>query len=293
VAIAVALGACGGSDSRDVTLTIGSRATPEERLLGNLYSEALERAGYEVVRRLGFPPEYPQIPLRAVKLGNISGYPDHLDGLLGLLRLGGGGRPKTSRQAYRLARNELRREGLTVLAPAPYSRNRQVALLRQTADRNHLEVVSDLKGKAGKMTVVGPTGCHLALDCLGGLERYYGIVFEGYSYVGLEPEEDPYRALEDGKADAAFLTNTDGRLAEEKFVLLEDDKQTLPAGNPLFVTSKKTIEQAGPDFTKAIAAVQQNLDLEVMQRMIAAVELEGEDPAEVAERYLDQVELPD
>jgi osmoprotectant transport system substrate-binding protein len=302
LAVAVAIGSCGGSDesnNSEVTLTIGSRAIPEQEVLGHIYAEALKRVGYKVRKELEIADEIEATPLEALKIGLISGYPEHLNTLVRLLRPSNEEQPTDLQQAYEVARGQLGDEDLTAFPPAPYSRNTQIVVLRRTADKHDLKKVSDLKGKTEKMTVTGPAGCHPSPYCLGGLEQDYAIAFRGFIYeegptfVGTALKTSPYRALETGYVDAAFLVNTDGKLSNSgKFAIPEDDKQILPAGNPVFVASKKVVEEAGEDFEETVVAVQKGLDLPVVQRLVAEVELESKDPAQVAARYLDEIELP-
>lgn len=300
VAVALLISSCGGSDNSDVTLTIGSRAIPEQEVLGHIYAHALRRVGYQVRKELKIEDKFEATPLEETKIGSISGYPEHLNTVIRLLRPGNEAQPTDLQRAYEVARDLLRDASLTAFPPAPYSSNTQIVLLRRTAERYELKKVSDLKGKTGNMTVSGPPGCHSSPYCLGGLEQYYGIVFgggfiyeESPGFEGTALRIDPYRALETGYLDAAFLVNTDGKLSRAgKFALPEDDKQILPAGNPVFVTSKKTVEEAGEDFEKTVIAVQESLDLPAVQRLVAEVELEGKDPAQVATRYLKGIDLP-
>ena len=95
--------------------------------------------------------------------------------------------------------------------------------------------------------------------------------------------------LEKGQADLSILFTTDPQLSaeKEKFVILEDDKEVFPAGNILFVTSKKVAEEAGPDYEKTILNVQKGLTLPVVQELDARVELEKETPKEAAAAYLE------
>ena len=138
------------------------------------------------------------------------------------------------------------------------------------------------------MTLKGPRSCHIRLDCLGGLETYYGVSFKSFS--GIDPDTR-YEVLEDGEADASMIYSTDGELAahEEKFVALEDDKHAFPAGNVIFVTSPEVIEKAGPDYEETIVAVQEGLTLPVVRELNAQVEVEGQDPERVAIRYLKSI----
>jgi len=277
-----------------VTLKVGYRDTPEEEVLGHIYGKALRQAGY-TVRAARFTSELEEEPLKELKAGRISGYPEHLDTVLGFVHPTFDSQPVDVEEARRLAQAKLRQDGLAVLPPAPFSRNRQVAFPAETAARRDLQQVSDLRGKSESMTVQGPTDCHFAMDCLAGFEQLYGVYFESISYTYTDAEvRNRFKVLDEGKFDASFVTNTDGQLYEDenRYTLLEDDKGVLPAGNVVFMTDEKTIDEAGEGLESTITAVQKGLTLAAMRRMNAEVDLEGKDPAEVAKRYLEGIELP-
>jgi osmoprotectant transport system substrate-binding protein len=294
LALALSTSACGASGNGDVTLTIGSRGTPEEEVLGHVYAQALRAAGYEVNGDFGIETEYREAPLEEVHSGRISGYPEHVDAALKLLLVKEEDLPNDSQRAYGMAEARFEKEGLTAFPPTPYSLSRPVGLLRKTAEERDLRTVSDLRGQAEEMRLLGFSNCHFALDCLSGIERYYRIYFKAIFYMYTKQElHGRYRVLEDGEFDASILYSTDGRLAggKSKFVILKDDKRAFPAGNAIFVTSPKVVEEAGPDFEETITAAQKGMTLPVMQRLDAEVELEEKDPAKVAAGYLKQVGL--
>lgn len=292
--LALTASGCGGSDNGDVTLTIASRATPEETLLGQIYAQALRPAGYEVKVKVIPETELIEGPLTEVRSGRISGYPEHFKPMLEKI-FAVDEPPTDSQEAYRVAKAKLAEKGLTAFAPTPYSLSRQVGMLRKTAEENDLEAISDLKGVSDKMSLLGPTGCHLtALDCLGGMERLYGIVFESMSYTWTPKQiRDRYKALENGWYDAVIVNSTEGRIAAErdKLVALYDDKNLFPADNVIFVTSPKVVDEAGSDFEETILGAQRGLTLPVIQQLDAEVELEGKDPAKVAAGYLERTAL--
>ncbi len=70
-------------------------------------------------------------------------------------------------------------------------------------------------------------------------------------------------------------------------MILEDDKKVFPAGNVIWVTTPKVVEEAGPDYEKTITQVQEGMTLEVIQELGARVELEKEPAAKVAAEYLE------
>lgn len=295
----VAGAGCGGEDTVDkseVTLKLRPEGSPERQLLGHIYAQALRQAGYKVKKapRATFGST---IAFDEVQEGKLAGYPEYLSTIL-FYKFGVEIEdiPPKTRPAYKQARANFEKEGLTAFPPAPYSIENVVALLPETAKENGLEKLSDLKGKAEKLTIKGPTYCHVSVECVGGIERYYDTAFESISYESAatpeltwwRPEpEYRYQVLEKGASDATILFNTDGRLATDgkKFVVLEDDKDVFPASNFVWVTSPEVIDEAGPDYEKAIVEAQKGLTLKVIRELNAELE-QGRKPAAVAAEYL-------
>jgi len=127
--------------------------------------------------------------------------------------------------------------------------------------------------------------CHGPV-CLSGLEREYGIGFKTFSSA--EPPPLLYKVLRTGETDSAVVVTTEGELARKKswLVLLEDDQHRLPASNALWLTRQDVIDEAGPDYERAILEAQEGLTLKVMRELNAEVELERKSPAKVAAEYL-------
>lgn len=272
-------------------VTVGARSLPELQIIGEIYAQALEGAGFKVRRKLNLGFEG-ITPPQELKFGQISGYPEHLNVALELLGVGGEALPTDAQEAYRELKSHIEKRGLTTFPPAPFSLNHAVGMLGKVARARGLKTLSDLKGPAQEMTLEGPPVCHLRLDCLGGIERFYGATFKGFS---LGTFAQRYEILENGKADASMVYTTDGQLAAEqsKFVILADDKHVYPAGNVVFVTTHKAAEEGGPDYEKAIVSAQKGLTLPVMQQLDAKVELEKQTPAQVASAYLREINYGD
>ena len=62
-------------DNEGVELTVGSKNFNEQFILGEIYAQALEAAGYDVKTDLNLGSE--QIALKALEDGEISGYPEY------------------------------------------------------------------------------------------------------------------------------------------------------------------------------------------------------------------------
>lgn len=306
LALTLALAACGSSDdgttsgsteggeagaiqsnpeNGKVSLTIGSKNFPEQEILGEIYAQALTAAGYKVKSALNLGSE--TVALKAVKKGQISGYPEYAStALTSFFGLEPEEVPADATEAWEKANEEFEKEDLEAFEPTPFASANAVGTTKETADKYELETVSDLEGVSEELSLYGSPECRQRIDCLAGLESLYGLKFKSFTPVDIGLR---YTVLEKGQADLSILFTTDPQLSAEsdKFVILEDDKEVFPAGNVIFVTAKKVAEEAGPDYEKTILQVQEGLDLKVMQELDARVELEKETPKAAAKAYLE------
>ncbi|HWC49474.1 MAG TPA: glycine betaine ABC transporter substrate-binding protein [Solirubrobacterales bacterium] len=268
-----------------VSLTIGSKNFPEQEILGEIYAQALTAAGYKVKSALNLGSE--TVALKAVKSGQISGYPEYAStALTSFFGLEPEEVPSDANEAWEKANQEFEKEGLQAFEPTPFASANAVGTTKQTAEKYGLENVSDLEGVSEKLSLYGSPECRQRIDCLAGLEKLYGLKFKSFTPVDIGLR---YTVLEKGQADLSILFTTDPQLSAEsdKFVILEDDKHVFPAGNVIFVTKKSIAEEAGPDYEKTILAVQEGLDLKTVQELDARVELEKETPKAAAKAYLE------
>ena len=301
IALSVGLAACGDDEegagggriksspgNEGVEVTIGSSSGTEQRILAEIYSQALEAAGYTVVTDSEFGSE--QEARQALESGQLSGYPEYLSELLSASGVPEGDLPSDPEKATADAQAALRREGLIGFEPAPYSRTSAVGLLVPTAEELKVEKISDLRGKAGKLRISGPPGCESSPICLAGIEDAYGISFAEFVPANSASPVSQYSALDDGDAELSILETSGAPLFATPlhYTVLDDDEGVFPAGNPIFVTSPRSVEDAGPDFQATIERVQRGLDLGQIQELNALVEVMGEDPAPVARDYLQE-----
>ena len=268
-----------------VSLTIGSKNFPEQEILGEIYAQALTAAGYKVKSALNLGSE--TVALKAVKTGQISGYPEYAStALTSFFGLEPEEVPADATEAWEKANEEFESEGLEAFEPTPFASANAVGTTTETAEKYDLKTVSDLEGVSEKLSLYGSPECRQRIDCLAGLESLYGLKFKSFTPVDIGVR---YTVLEKGQADLSILFTTDPQLSAEsdKLVILEDDKEVFPAGNVIFVTTQKVAEEAGPDFEETILQVQEGLDLKVMQELDARVELEKETPKAAAKAYLE------
>jgi glycine betaine/choline ABC-type transport system substrate-binding protein len=266
------------------TLTIGSKNFTEEFILGEIYAQALEAGGYRVRRRLDYGPEL--IAFKGVREGKIDAYPEYTGtALTTFFDVEPDAIPKDEQEAYEQAKAGFAKRGVTALPPTPFTDSNAVGMTQARAAELGVQTISDLKRRARSLTLSGSPECRRRLDCKLGLERVYGLKFKKYLPTMLE---DRHKVLTGGKADVSIVFSTDGQIAADDLLVLEDDKRLFPPYNVSLVVNDKAARAAGPDLPKIVAQVQQDLSTKVMQELNSRVDLDGEKPAEVARAYLQQ-----
>jgi glycine betaine/choline ABC-type transport system substrate-binding protein len=273
-------------DNEGVEVTIGSKNFDEQFILGEIYAQALEAAGYTVETELNLGSEV--VAKKALETGEVDAYPEYTSTTLtSLYGVAPEEVPGDAQEAADLANEELSADGLVAFAPTPFTSANAVGLLTETAEELGVETISDLEGESQDLTLFGSPECRQRIDCLLGLEQNYGLEFAGFKPVDIEQR---YEVLDNGEADLSILFTTDGQLYKDPdtYSILEDDQSLLPAGNVIVTASQEAVDEAGPDFQETIELVQEQLDLEVMQELNARVSLDREDPGDVAADYLQQ-----
>ena len=278
-------------DNGKVNLTVGSKNFTEQIVLGEIYAQALEAAGYNVDTQLNLGDE--NVALQAVKSGEVSGYPEYTStALTSFFKAAPEDVPGDAQQAFEDSKAEFEKEGLTAFPPTPFSSANAVGTLKKTADELGLETVSDLEGKSEDLTIYGSPECRQRVDCLVGLEDGYGLQFKKFTPVAIDLR---YTVLDKGQADLSILFTTDAQLSADadKYVILEDDQSIFPAGNVIFVTDQKVVDEAGPDYEKTITQVQSGLTEQVMQELDARVDIDRQEASAVASEYLQEAGYTD
>jgi osmoprotectant transport system substrate-binding protein len=271
----------------DVTLTIGSKNFTEQKVLGEIYAQGLEAAGYTIKKDLNLGDE--NTALAAVKGGEISAYPEYTGtALLSFFGKKADELPKDPQAAFEEAKAGFEEQGLTAFPPTPFTSSNEVAVTQETADRLGLQKISDLEGKSQDLTLFGSPECRQRLDCLLGLQEVYGLEFKKFTPVDIAQRHE---VLTSGRADVSIVFTTDPQIKREQEVLLEDDKGMFPPYNSTLVMKQETAEQAGPDLEKTITLLQDQLTDENMQELNARVDLDKKDPATVAQEYLTETGL--
>jgi osmoprotectant transport system substrate-binding protein len=270
-----------------ITLTVGSKNFTEQKVLGEVYAQAFQAAGYKVKKALNLGDE--QTALKALKGGQISGYPEYTGTiLLSFLNTPAGKLPSDEQQAYQLAKAGMAKQQITAFPPTPFTSSNEVGTTKATADRLGLMKISDLASKAKSLTLYGSPECRTRRDCLLGLQQVYGLKFKKFVPINLDQRHE---VLKSGQADLSIVFTTDPQIKRDNEVLLHDDKGMFPPYNSTLVMKQATAQKVGPDFAKVVDQLQKPLTDAAMQELDARVDIDKKDPSEVAKEYLSETGL--
>jgi osmoprotectant transport system substrate-binding protein len=271
-------------DNADTTIVVGSKNFTEQKVLGEIFAQALAAAGYGVEKQLNLGDE--KTALKALESGDIDAYPEYTGTALGsFFGVESSEIPKDPQQAYEDAKAGFAEKNLTALPPTPFTSSNEVGLTKEKADELGVETISDLEGKSQDLTLYGSPECRQRQDCLLGLQDVYGLEFEKFTPVDIALRHE---VLTKGQADLSIVFTTDPQIKREGFVLLEDDQGMFPPYNSTFVVRDDTLEEAGPDLEQVVGQVEEGLTNEVMQELNARVDLDKKTPEQVATEYLQE-----
>jgi osmoprotectant transport system substrate-binding protein len=270
-----------------VSLTIGSKNFTEQKVLGEIYAQGLEAAGYTISKDLNLGDQ--DVALAALKKGEIDAYPEYTGtALLAFFGKKADELPKDPQEAFNEAKAGFAEDGITAFPPTPFTSSNEVAVTQETADELALENISDLAEHDQDLTLYGSPECRQRLDCLLGLQEVYGLDFKRFVPIDIAQRHE---VLQNGRADVSIVFTTDPQIARNKEVLLKDDKGMFPPYNSTLIMKDETAQEAGADLPKTLELLQKELTAENMQELNARVDLDKEDPADVARQYLTETGL--
>jgi len=261
-------------------VTIGDENTPEEFVLGQLYYQALKAQGFAVTLNQSIGPT--QVIMQALATGQLAMYPEYLDNwdrdVASLTR------PFLSRtDAYLAGQRYALAHGLQLLDTTPFGDTEAIAVTFDYAVENQLESIGDLTKVAGQLTLGGPPQFQQGPNGLPQIESTYAVTPATFKPLEIGAQ---YQALDQGTVQAAVVNTTDPQLLSGSYPLLSDPANVFGWGNVVPVASVHALAAEGPVFAATINRVSSLLTLSAMRELNAAVMINNEDPAVVAQQFL-------
>ena len=265
-------------------ITLGSKGFTESAVVARIYGQALTAAGFDVRYDLNLGLEGKTT--RAMQQGRIDAYPEYTGTALSVL-LGVPIRevPKDPDEAWALSRRLYAEKlGFSVYERTPFEDSNSVGLLPRVARRiGNPRRISDLAPHDQDLTIAASRECFSRADCLVGLREVYGLEFEEGIVIDVAQR---HTVVERGRAEVTIPFTTDGRIAQNRMIVLEDDRNLFPPYNVHLVVRQDAERRLGPGLQDVVERVDDQLTTPMMIELNSRVDLDGERPEDVARTYL-------
>jgi len=177
---------------------------------------------------------------------------------------------------------------IVMMEPIGFQNTFAIAMTPERVEELGVSKLSEL-ADIPDLTFIGDNTTFTRPDLYLGLAETYGIDMDGINRVIVDTSFF-YEALDQGEGDLTTLFSTDGRLKEYGFVVLEDDKNFFPPYDAIYVVRGEVLEKY-PSINEALEPLLGTIDEETMTELNYLVEVQMEDPEDVAREYLESVGL--
>ncbi|MGO1181605.1 ABC transporter substrate-binding protein [Micrococcaceae sp. AOP34-BR2-30] len=267
------------SDGGAGSIVVGSANFSENVLVGEIYAQALESAGFEVQRELNIGAR--EVLYSQVENCTLDVVPEYNQALLAFIA------PTEDAQGTEEINAGLEKnlpDSLEILESSEAQNNNAVAVTQEIADEFALETIEDLAAVSVDMRFGGPTEWKTRSDGFAGLESDYGVDFQ--EYVTLDYSGPiTLSALSQGDIEAALLFSTTPQIESDGYVVLDDPLTTIGVNN---ITPLVCNEAVSEDARATLNAVSSALNTEDLAKLNAAYTLDHRDANDVATEWLEE-----
>jgi osmoprotectant transport system substrate-binding protein len=289
---ALVLAACGGDDASPITessvcssdgpaVVIGAQAFGESAILAEVYGLALAEAGCEVRQQsLG---GYRDLVFTSFASDEINFTAEYAASALEFLNGFAGEATGEIEPTAEALRSYLADLGLVALDASPAVDSNAFVVTAETAARLNLSKISDL---TPDLRLGGPPDCTDNAACIPGLRNFYDLDLSA-NFIPLDGAGPiTVAALLGGEIDVAVLFSTAGVIAQENWVVLEDDRNMINADNIIPVLSQSLVDAHGEGFVTLINRISAALDTAQLTELNRLYEIDKQDATEVARNWL-------
>jgi osmoprotectant transport system substrate-binding protein len=269
-------------------ITVGSKNFTEQYILGELYAQALAANGFSVEKKLDLGSE--QLADKALQSGQIDMYPEYTGtSLVAIQGTDASKVPETPEATYQQAKKFYagRDPADTMLTPAPFNNTYGIFVRKEVAEQYNLKTLADLAGASPKLTFVSFSEFQNRADGYPNMQKNYPGLDFGEVKIVNSIGGPIYQGVLQGEGDAGVGFRTDGQLASDELVVMEDPKSIWPYYYPAPVVRSDVLEK-NQKMKGILDKVSSSLDEETMRKLNSQVDIEREEPEDVAAEYLQE-----
>ena len=278
-------GVAGDTSVSNVTVRIGSDGFYEAKIMAEIYGQALEAKGYKVDRSaVGLGTR--KVTAAALESGKFDLKPEYIgSGLAYYDPTKPTGDPASNESALQ-AILKGKGGGITVLDYSPAADQNAFVVTKDTATQFHLTKMSDLTAAQDQLKFGVASDCTTNPVCEKAIKDAYNVDLS--NALPLSACDQPMvDALKAGTITVGELCSTQPDIAQNGWMVLEDDKHTQPADNiaPLVRDDLLAkVDKSG--FESILNGVSAKMTTEELTKLNAEFVFDKKDVAAIAKEWL-------
>lgn len=271
------------SDNSKDAIVVGSKDFTEQNILCYMVSDVIrERTDYDVFENCNLGGT--QVCFEALKRGDIDLYIDYTGTVYGdTLKY----KPITDIQkVYNTVKADLDNDyNIRVLNQMEFNNTYTLAVKKETAQLYNLKTMSDLTRVSHNLVISPSLEFINREDGLNRVNSVYSYDFKDIIGIDGSPR---YTALISNESDVVDAFATDGLLKKFNLVVLEDDKNAFPPYYAIPLVRSDTLKKY-PMIESVLNELGSELNNDIMSELNYQVDELGENPKDVARKYLDSI----
>ncbi|MGW1213485.1 glycine betaine ABC transporter substrate-binding protein [Streptomyces sp. NPDC002499] len=270
-----------GEPLKGAHLTVTSKEFTEQLILGAMMGIAFEAAGADVLDRTGIQGS---IGAReAVKSGDADGMYEYTG--TAWITYQGNSKPITDpEQQWQAVHDADLKNGLTWLPPSALNNTYALAMNQSHYKKYGTKTLSDVaalsKSDPGAVSVCVESEFANRADGLPGMEKAYGMSLPAKNITQMDTGII-YTQVAKGSCTYGEVFTTDGRIRSMNLAVMRDDRKFFPNYNVAPEINSKALEKY-PAIAEILEPITKKLNNTVAQSLNAKVDVDGEDPHQVA-----------
>lgn len=286
-------GSSGGGEGplSGASLSVGGKDFTEQLILCEISDAVLSDAGADVTNRCNI--QGTEATRQALLSGEIDTYWEYT-GTGWITHLGNTDPIPDSQEQWQAVKDaDLEQNQIVWLDYAPFNNTYALAANKDTiAAYGGVATLSDLAqvNDDGQMPgLCVESEFSVRNDGLPGMEEKYGTTFSSDQISELATGAI-YQATGEGDCEFGEVFTTDGRIVQYDLTVLEDDLSFFPIYNPAPNVRQDAMDEF-PAIEDVFAPISAALDNDTMTALNASVDVDGNDPADVARDWLNEAGL--
>lgn len=269
----------GSADSDSKSIVVGSANFPENQLLAEIYSQALEAKGLKVTRKFDIGAR--EVYYDQVVKGGIGVFPEYNGALLAVAV--DKNSTATSTDDINAELKQKLPSSVEILDSAEAQDKDSVTVTAEKAAKYNLKSLADLKSVAKDWTIGAGSEFKTRTQGGVGLKTVYGVEFGKFQPLDAGAQSTLLKLLKDDKVQAANIYTTDPAIVEDKLVVLEDPKNLFSSQNVTPLVYKDAVNDTAKGALNGVSAKLTTQDLlDMMKKLVN----DKEDASDVAKEWL-------